>query len=341
MTDLAKMGTKKKRVFSGFQPSGELHLGNYLGAFKGWAERQSQKENFFCIVDLHAITVPQAPDDLRARTRSHAAMLFALGLDPAHCAIFVQSHVEAHAEACWILNCVTPLGWLERMTQYKDKAGSQESVLTGLLAYPVLMAADIILYDANEVPVGDDQKQHVELARDIAQRFNHQYGETFIVPEPVTQGRIMSLNDPKVKMSKTYSSVRGHAVGMLDDAKEVERSIKRAMTDSGGDIVFSDEPTKAGVNNLLRIYQSIVGKSDEDVEKDFANARGYGDLKTRVSEVVIEELRPIRERYYEIVEDQNELDRLLANGAAQARSVSQPKLDEVKHRVGLVLPGNR
>ncbi len=341
ITNPAKTDTTKKRVFSGFQPSGELHLGNYLGAFKGWAERQSQKENFFCIVDLHAIAVPQDPDELRSRTRSHAAMLFALGLDPAHCAIFVQSHVTAHAEGCWILNCVTPLGWLERMTQYKDKAAAQGSILTGLLDYPVLMAADIVLYDAHEVPVGDDQKQHVELARDIAKRFNHQYGETFVVPEPVipdTGARVMGLNDPTVKMSKTFSDIRGHAVGMLDDPKEIERSIKRAVTDSGSDIVFSEDPAKAGVDNLLRIYQAIVGKSDEEVEAGFADARGYGDLKARVAEVVIEELTPIRQRYQEVADDTAELDRLLARGADQARAVSEPKLDEVKRRVGLVLP---
>ena len=179
----------KRRVFSGIQPSGELHLGNYLGAIKGWVQRQSEKENFFCIVDLHAITVPQDPEEMLAQTRSAAALLFAAGLDPSQCAVFIQSHVTAHAEGCWILNCVTPVGWLERMTQYKDKASEQESVSTGLLDYPVLMAADILLYDAHEVPVGDDQRQHVELARDIAQRFNHLHGDTFVVPEAVPPRR--------------------------------------------------------------------------------------------------------------------------------------------------------
>lgn len=343
MTEPAKTNTTKQRVFSGFQPSGELHLGNYLGAFKGWAERQAQKENFFCIVDLHAITVPQDPEELRARTRSHAAMLFALGLDPSHCAIFVQSHVTAHAEACWILNCVTPLGWLERMTQYKDKATAQDSVLTGLLDYPVLMTADIVLYDAHEVPVGDDQKQHVELARDIAQRFNHLYGETFVVPEPVIPeagARVMGLDNPTVKMAKTYSHVRGHLVRMLEEPAEIERSFRRAVTDSGNDIHFSDAPEKTGINNLLGIYKVVTGRSNAEVEADFADARGYGDLKTRVAEVVIEELTPIRERYNELMGDVAELDRLLARGAEQARAVSGPKLKEVKHRVGLVLPGS-
>ena len=332
----------KRRVFSGIQPSGELHLGNYLGAIKGWVQRQSEKENFFCIVDLHAITVPQDPEEMLAQTRSAAALLFAAGLDPSQCAVFIQSHVTAHAEGCWILNCVTPVGWLERMTQYKDKASEQESVSTGLLDYPVLMAADILLYDAHEVPVGDDQRQHVELARDIAQRFNHLHGDTFVVPEaviPEVGARVMGLNDPAAKMSKTHSDVRGHAVGMLDEPKEIERSFKRAVTDSGTEIRFSDDPGKAGVNNLLGIYKVVTGKSRTDVEADFADAAGYGELKARVAEVVVAELTPIRERYDELMQDVAELDRLLAQGAERAAEVSMPKLREVKRRVGLVLPG--
>ena len=334
--------TARRRVFSGIQPSGDLHLGNYLGAIKGWVQRQSDKENFFCIVDLHAITVPQDAEELQHQTRAVAALYLASGLDPSRCTVFVQSHVTEHAEATWILNCVTPVGWLERMTQYKDKAAGQESVSTGLLDYPVLMAADIILYDAHEVPVGDDQKQHVELARDIAQRFNRMYGETFVVPEPVIPevgARIMGLDNPAVKMAKTYSHVRGHMVRMVDVPKEIERSFKRAVTDSGNEIVFSDDPNKAGVNNLLGIYRVITGKSESEVEADFADASGYGELKERVSQVVIEELTPIQERYAELMKDVGELDRLLARGADQARAVSAPKLEEVKRRVGLVLPG--
>ena len=332
----------RKRVFSGIQPSGELHLGNYLGAMKGWAERQSEKVNFFCIVDLHAITVPQDPETLRRRTRSVAAMLLAVGLDPNQCTLFIQSHVPAHAEGCWLLNCITPLGWLERMTQFKDKAAGQERVSTGLLDYPVLMAADIVLYDADEVPVGGDQKQHVELARDIASRFNRLYGETFVVPEPMIPevgARVMGLNDPTVKMSKTHSSARGHAVAMLDEPKEIERSFKRAVTDSGSEIAFSDDPARAGVNNLLGIYKVVTGKSKDDVERDFTDARGYGDLKMRVAEVVIEELRPIQQRYYRLMDDLVELDALMARGAEQAEAVSGPKLREAKERIGLVLPG--
>jgi tryptophanyl-tRNA synthetase len=334
--------TGKRRVFSGIQPSGELHLGNYLGAIKGWVERQGEKENFFCIVDLHAITVPQDAEELRSQTRSAAALLFACGLDPAVSTVFIQSHVTAHAEGCWILNCVTPVGWLERMTQYKDKASQQESVSAGLLDYPVLMAADIILYDAHEVPVGDDQRQHVELARDIAQRFNRLYGETFVVPEPVIPevgARVMGLDDPRVKMSKTFAHVRGHAVGILDDPSEIERSIRRAVTDSGNEIRFSDDAEKAGVNNLLGIYKVVTGKRKSEVEADFVGARGYGDLKKTVAEAVIAELAPIRRRYHVLKEDLDELDALLARGAQQAEAVSGPKIRDVKRRVGLVLPG--
>jgi tryptophanyl-tRNA synthetase len=331
-----------RRVFSGIQPSGEIHLGNYLGAVKQWVAGQEERTNFFCVVDLHALTQPQDPDKLVAQTRSLAAMLLACGIDPSKSTLFVQSHVSAHAEACWLLNCITPLGWLERMTQYKDKSAKQESILTGLLDYPVLMAADILLYDAHEVPVGEDQKQHVELARDIAQRFNHLYCETFVVPEPVIPAvgaRVMGLDDPAVKMSKTYAHIRGHAVRMLDEPKEIERAIMRAVTDSTGEIGFSNDPERAGVNNLLGIYKAITGKSEPETEHDFADARGYGDLKKRVAEVVLGELMPIRERYDRLIEDPAELDRLLAIGARQANERAGPKLDEIKRKMGLTLPG--
>ena len=331
----------KRRVFSGIQPSGEVQLGNYLGAIKGWVERQEDKTNFFCLVDLHAITVYQEPEELRRQTRSLAAILFAAGLDPDKSTVFIQSHVPAHAEACWILNCVTPMGWLERMTQFKDKSANQERVSAGLLDYPVLMAGDILLYDTHEVPVGEDQRQHVELARDIAERFNRVYGETFVVPEAViaeTGARVMGLNDPTAKMSKSFSHIRGHAVGVLDEPKEIERSFKRAVTDSGNEITFSDDPERAGVNNLLGIYKVITGRSSSQVEGDFVDARGYGDLKARVAEVVIEELAPIQKRYHEIMDDVGELDRLLARGAEHAASVSTPKMDEVKEKVGFTLP---
>lgn len=334
--------SNKKRVFSGVQPSGAVTLGNYLGAFKGWADRQHEKVNFFCLVDLHSLTVPQEPAELRANTRTLAALLLACGLSPDKCTLFVQSHVVAHAEACWLLNCVTPLGWLQRMTQYKDKSAKQESVFTGLLDYPVLMAGDILLYDTDEVPVGDDQRQHVELARDIAQSFNSRYEtEFFVVPQaviPEVGARVMGLDDPTAKMSKSSAHIRGHAVKLLDDPKEILRSFKRAKTDSGNEIRFSDDPEKAGVNNLLGIYKVLTEKSNDEVEADFANARGYGDLKTRVAEVVIAALEPIQARYHEIMSDPGELDRILAVGAQQAAAVSMPKIEEMKQMMGLVLP---
>ena len=232
---------RKVRVFSGIQPTGALHLGNYLGAVRQWADQQEEKENFICIVDLHALTGTQDAGLLRQKTRELAALLIACGIDPAVTTLFVQSHVRAHAECAWILNCVTPVGWLERMTQYKSKSARQKSVLTGLLTYPVLQAADILLYDADEVPVGDDQKQHIELSRDIAQRFNQLYGETFVLPKgviPKVGARIMGLDDPTQKMSKSRE-VRGHSILLTDSDEEIERSVRRAVTDSGLQIRFS------------------------------------------------------------------------------------------------------
>ena len=334
--------SKKPIVFSGVQPTGNVQLGNYLGAFKRWADEQAEKVNFFCAVDLHSLTVPQDPDELRFQTRALAAWLLATGIDPEKSTLFVQSHVAAHAECCWLLNCVTPIGWLLRMTQYKDKSARQESVLTGLLDYPVLMAGDILLYDANEVPVGEDQKQHVELTRDIAQRFNSLYGqEFFVIPEPkipTVAARVMGLDDPTNKMSKSLAHIRGHAVRLEDDDKEIMRSFKKAKTDSLNEIRFSDDPERAGVNNLLGIYQAITGKTQAEVEADFADARGYGDLKVRVGEVTIEEIAPVRERYQYLMQDPAELDRLLAIGADQAAAVSEPKLKQLKEIMGLVLP---
>jgi tryptophanyl-tRNA synthetase len=334
--------SKPKRVFSGIQPSGNLHLGNYLGAIRRWVEGQGEKENFICVVDLHAITVWQDPEDLRRQTRELAAHLLAAGIDPRRTTLFVQSHVRAHAEGSWLLSCVTPLGWLQRMTQFKDKAQKQESVMTGLLTYPVLQAADIILYDADEVPVGEDQKQHVELARDVAQRFNHLYGETFVVPEPriaEVGARIMGFDDPTAKMSKS-ATARGHAVRMTDGDDEIRHTLRRAVTDSDPDraIVFSDAPEKAGVNNLLTIYQLLTGKSRGEVEADFADARGYGDLKKAVGEVVVEYVRPIRARFNELMAHADELDRTLAIGAERAREIAERKVVEVKEKMGFSVP---
>lgn len=333
--------TRRPRVFSGIQPSGDVHLGNYLGAVKRWVDEQRDKENYFCIVDLHSLTVPQDPETLRRQTRSLAALLLAAGLHPDQCTLFVQSHVGAHAEACWLLNCLTPIGWLHRMTQYKDRAARHESVGAGLLDYPVLMAADILLYDADEVPVGEDQQQHVELARDIADRFNRLYGDFFTLPVAVVSNagaRVMGLDDPAAKMSKSHAHVPGHAIRVLDEPEAIRRAITRAVTDSGNEIRFSEDPARAGVSNLLGIYQAITGKTPAAVEADFAGARGYGDLKRIVADVVVAELTPIRARHAALMLDPEELDRFLARGADRASAMAHPKLHEMKRRMGLLLP---
>ncbi|MFQ5766615.1 MAG: tryptophan--tRNA ligase [Acidobacteriota bacterium] len=330
----------EKRIFSGIQPSGGLHLGNYLGAIQQWVALQETRTSFICIVDLHAITVPQDRETLTRRTRELAAVLLAAGIDPARTTLFVQSHVRAHAEASWLLSCVTPLGWLERMVQYKDKAARQESVLTGLLTYPVLQAADILLYDAAEVPVGEDQKQHIELTRDIAQRFNHLHGETFVLPQPLIPrdgARIMALDDPTVKMSKSEAG-QGHAIRLTDSEAAIRNAIKRATTDSGREIRFSDDPSRAGVNNLLTIYQLVSGRSRAQVEEEFRSAAGYRDLKERVADAVVEKLAPVRKAFTRYLGDPDELDRLLAQGAQRAAAVSEPKLSLVKRRLGLMAP---
>ena len=329
---------KRRRVFSGVQPSGTLHIGNYLGAVRRWVADQDQKENYFCVVDMHAITVYQDPEKLRQATREVAAVYLAAGLDPQKSTIFIQSHVRAHAEACWILNCVTPVGWLERMTQYKIKSSQAESVSTGLLDYPVLQAADILLYDAHEVPVGEDQKQHVELARDIAQRFNYLYGETFVVPEvviPKVGARIRALNDPERKMSKSEAHIRGHAVRLIDEPDEIRWAIQRAVTDSGREIVFSDAPEKIGLNNLLEIYELFTGQSRQQIEAHFTGL-GYGALKKELAEVVVDALRPIRLRYHELLANPDELDDILEDGAARARKVAKVKIEEMKVKVGFI-----
>lgn len=329
---------RKMRVFSGIQPSGQLHIGNYLGAIQQWVAGQGEKENYICVVDLHAITVPQDATVLRRQTRELMALLLACGIDPQQTTLFLQSHVRAHAEGCWILNCVTPIGWLERMTQYKMKAAKQESVGMGLLDYPVLQAMDILLYDTDEVPVGEDQKQHIELTRDIAQRFNMLYGETFVIPRHVireTGARITALNDPTAKMSKS-DATRGHAIRIVDEPDEIRWVFKRAVTDAGREIIFSDDPAKAGVNNLLQIYELMTGESRASIEAHFAG-KGYGALKGDVAEAVIEKLRPIRESYHRLIADPGELDRLMSVGAERARTVAEPKIRLVKERVGFVV----
>jgi len=329
---------RPRRVFSGIQPSGTLTIGNYLGAIRQWVAEQAEKENYFCIVDMHAITVPQDPALLRHKTRELAAIYIACGIDPEVSTIFVQSHVRAHAECCWILNCITPVGWLERMTQYKTKSQEQESVGTGLLDYPVLQAADILLYDTDEVPVGEDQKQHVELARDIAGRFNHLYGKTFVLPEaviPRSGARIRALNDPTRKMAKSEAHVRDHAVRLTDDPDTIRTVVRHAVTDTGREIVFSEDPEKAGVNNLLEIYELFTGQDRATIEAHYVG-QGYAALKREVAEAVVEGLRPIRERYGQLIADPAELERILAHGAERARAVAGPKIAQVKQAVGFL-----
>ncbi len=330
---------ERKRVFSGIQPSGNLTIGNYLGALKQWVSEQDTFECFFCVVDLHALTIPQDPEALRNKTREVAALYIASGIDPEKCTIFVQSHVAAHSELAWILTCMSPLGWLQRMTQFKDKSAKsdQESIGTGLLSYPVLMAADILLYQTHAVPVGDDQKQHLEFTRDLAQRFNHKYGDTFTVPEvmiPKAGARVMGLDTPESKMSKSEAA-DGHAVYLLDPPSKVKKKVMRAVTDSHNEIAFSVEPERAGVNNLLAIYQAMTEKMPDDVLADFADARGYGDLKKGVVEQLNAMLEPLQARYNEIMSDAGELDRLLARGAERAEAVANATLADVQAKMGL------
>jgi tryptophanyl-tRNA synthetase len=333
-------GEVKKRVLSGIQPSGNLTIGNYLGALQQWVAEQDVYDCFFCVVDLHALTVPQDPVALRQKTREVAALYLAAGIDPQRSAVFIQSHVPAHSELSWLLTCLTPLGWLYRMTQFKDKSAKQqqESVGAGLLNYPVLMAADILLYQAAAVPVGDDQRQHLEFTRDIAQRFNHLYGETFTIPEamiPKEGARIMGLDNPLSKMSKSEAS-EYHAVYLLDPPDVARKKIMRATTDSNRDIRFSNEPERAGVNNLLTIYQALTGQTREAVEASFETARGYGDLKKTVADAVVERLAPLQQRYTELVGEAGYLDEILAQGAERARSVADATLAQVQERMGLI-----
>jgi len=331
---------RKKIVFSGIQPTGDFHLGNYLGAIKHWAADQDEFDSIFCIVDLHAITIYQKPEVLQTKTRQAAGVLLACGIDPKKSLLFVQSHVPAHTELTWILNCVTPVGWLERMTQYKDKSAKQESVSTGLLDYPVLQAADILLYQADFVPVGEDQRQHIELTRDVAQRFNHLYGETFAMPDgmiPKVGAKIMGFDDPTAKMSKsTAADQKNHAVGLLDTPDQVWAVLKRATTDSEKEILFSDDPKKAGVNNLLTVYQALTGQSRTEIESHF-QGKLYGALKREVADVIIEALKPIQKRYNQYVQDAAMLDKILKDAAERAAERAAPTLHKAKEGVGFTV----
>jgi tryptophanyl-tRNA synthetase len=324
----------RARVLSGIQPTGVPHIGNYLGALKNWAQIQYDYDSIFSIVDLHAITVYQDPAKLHARIEELAGILMAVGIDPKHSAIAVQSSVPAHAELAWMLTCVTPVGWLERMTQYKSKAGDQDTVGDGLLQYPVLMAADILLYQAAIVPIGDDQRQHLELTRDIAQRFNSLYGETFAMPAthtPVVGARVMGLDTPEKKMSKSAVG-EGHAIGLLEPLERVRKKIMRATTDSQPGVNF-DEPG-AGIANLLSIYQAFTGWTNEQMRAHFSGMR-YGDFKKQVAEAVAAHLEPIQTRYKEITADPGYVASVLREGAERVTPIANDTVAKVKKAMGL------
>ena len=326
------------RIFSGIQPTGAKHLGNYIGAIRNYVALQDRGEAFFCIVDLHSITTEYDPDDLRESTLSLAALLFAAGLDPDRCTLFVQSHVRAHAEAAWLLGSVTSYGELRRMTQFKDKGEQQEFVSAGLFGYPVLQAGDILLYQTDVVPIGEDQRQHLELARNVAERFNARYGETFRLPDsmiPEVGGRVMDLQEPTKKMSTTGGTAQG-TVGVLDPPETIRKKFRSAVTDSGTD-VRHDPSEKAGISNLIEILSIMGGDEIHAIETRY-DGGGYGTFKSDVAEAVVAVLDPIRTRYEELRSDEPQLHALLARGAEKAREVSAPTLEQMYERMGFARP---
>jgi tryptophanyl-tRNA synthetase len=324
----------KARVLSGIQPTGHLHIGNYLGALRNWVKIQHDYDSIFCIVDLHAITAYQEPAALKQQITQLAGLFLAAGIDQKSSTVIVQSSVAQHSELAWLLTCMTPIGWLERMTQYKSKAENQDTILSGLLQYPVLMAADILLYQANIVPVGEDQRQHIELARDIAQRFNSLYGETFTMPEtrlPMVGARVMGLDDPTKKMSKSAPGT-GHSIGLLDTPAEIKKKINRATTDSNPAVDF--ETMGPGVANLLAIFQAFTDWTDDQMKAHFAGMR-YGDLKRNVLEAVVAGLEPIQKRYAEIAADPAYLNGVLREGAERVRPIAESTTRLVRERMGI------
>ncbi|MGG3842967.1 tryptophan--tRNA ligase [Anoxybacillus kestanbolensis] len=323
-----------KTIFSGIQPSGVITLGNYIGAMKQFVELQDDYNCYFCIADQHAITVPQDRLALRKNIRSLAAFYLAVGIDPNKSTLFIQSEVPAHAQAGWILQCIAYIGELERMTQFKDKSAGKEAVSAGLLTYPPLMAADILLYSTDIVPVGEDQKQHIELTRDLAERFNKRYGEIFTIPEariPKIGARIMSLTDPTKKMSKSDPNQKSY-ITLLDDAKTIEKKVKSAVTDSEG-IIRYDKEKKPGVSNLLTIYSILANEPIEQLEARYAG-KGYGEFKADVAEAIINTLTPIQEKYYELMES-SKLDDILDEGAEKANRVASKMLKKMENAIGL------
>ena len=323
-----------KTIFSGIQPSGTITIGNYIGALKQFVELQDEYNCYFCIVDEHAITVPQDPQVLRKNIRSLAALYIAVGLDPNKATLFIQSEVPAHAQAAWMMQCIAYIGELERMTQFKDKSSGKDAVSAALLTYPPLMVADILLYSAHLVPVGEDQKQHLELTRDLAERFNKKYAEIFTIPEvriPKVGARIMSLQDPTKKMSKSDSNQKGF-ISMLDEPKQIEKKIKSAVTDSEG-IVKYDVENKPGVSNLLSIYSIFSGKTINELEELY-EGKGYGVFKGDLAGTIIESLSPIQQRYHELMESE-ELDEILDKGAQQANAVASKMVKKMENAMGL------
>jgi len=324
----------KKSLFSGMQATGTLHLGNYLGALKNWLEFENEYECFYCVVDMHSITVRQDPAELRKKARNLLILYIAAGLDPVKNCIYYQSHVSAHAELAWILNCFTYMGELNRMTQYKDKAAKNaQNINAGLFTYPVLMAADILLFQSDIVPVGEDQKQHIELTRDIAQRFNKIYGDVFTVPEPYikkTGARIMSLQEPTKKMSKSDENPNA-SIFLLDDTDTIIRKFKRAVTDSGNEILYSED--KPGISNLIEIYSIASGKTIEETEKEF-EGKGYGEFKLAVGEAVADMLKPIQERFAELSKDKAYIDSVIKNNAEKAEYYANKTLRKVQKKIG-------
>ncbi|HVB53362.1 MAG TPA: tryptophan--tRNA ligase [Candidatus Acidoferrales bacterium] len=331
-------------VFSGMKPTGVLHLGNLLGALRPWVLEQDQFRNFFCVVDLHALTESHDPQELANKTRQVAALYIAAGIDPEVSTLLVQSHVPEHSELAWILGCLTPTGWLERMTQFKDRARKRDSerISTGLFTYPVLMAADILLYKANFVPVGEDQRQHLELTRSLAARFNRLFGETFVLPEPrIGQlgagGRVMALDDPHSKMSKSGDGDAG-LIALLDRPDRIRSKLMRAQTDSGTAVDLAH--AEPGVANLLNIYRGLTACTTEQLASEF-DGGGYGQLKSKVADAVIATLSPIQDGYRVLMGDPAHIDAILANGAVRARAVAEATMAEVRERVGLLNPRSR
>lgn len=323
-----------KTIFSGIQPSGTITLGNYIGALKQFVEMQNEYNCFFCIVDQHAVTVPQDPLTLRKNIRSLAALYLAVGIDPKKATLFIQSEVPAHAQAGWIMQCVAYIGELERMTQFKDKSTGKEAVQASLLTYPPLMAADILLYNTNLVPVGEDQKQHMELTRDLAERFNKKYNDILTIPEisiPKIGARIMSLQEPTKKMSKSDPNKKA-IITPLDDPKQIVKKIKSAVTDSEGIVKF-DKENKPGISNLLSIYSILGGKSISEIEGMY-EGKGYGDFKGDLADVVVNFFKPIQEKYFDLLES-SELDRILDEGAEKANLVANKTLKKMENAMGL------